>query len=148
MAAAAPKSLAGDSLEVTRSAHLLTPGMQAPSAATQKAVSASQVLLAARAEKKALRIAQNLRKKRAVGFEGGEGLAGDEEMDDDEDEEEELGVADALREAEMSVDVGDLVDDAEAPRDKVRQKVKAGKKKSALRKASSGGMGMGMQVDA
>ncbi|GAA5859941.1 hypothetical protein JCM1840_001806 [Sporobolomyces johnsonii] len=150
MAAAAPKSLAGDSLEVTRSAHLLTPGMQAPSAATQKAVSASQVLLAARAEKKALRIAQNLRKKRAVGFEGGEGLAGgDDEMDDEEDEEEEeLGVADALREAEMSVDVGDLVDEAEAPRDKVRQKVKAGKKKSALRKASSGGMGMGMQVDA
>ncbi|CEQ40439.1 SPOSA6832_02074, partial [Sporobolomyces salmonicolor] len=152
MAAAAPKSLAGDSLEVTRSSHLLTPGMQEPSAATKKALSASQVLLAARAEKKAQRIAQNLRKKRAVGFEGGEGLAGDDDemVDDDgeeEEEEEELGIADALREAEMSVDLGDLVDEAEAPRDKVRQKVKAGKKKSALRKAS-GGVGMGMHVEA
>ncbi|GAA5944943.1 hypothetical protein JCM1841_005387 [Sporobolomyces salmonicolor] len=152
MAAAAPKSLAGDSLEVTRSSHLLTPGMQEPSAATKKALSASQVLLAARAEKKAQRIAQNLRKKRAVGFEGGEGLAGDDDemVDDDgeeEEEEEELGIADALREAEMSVDLGDLVDEAEAPRDKLRQKVKAGKKKSALRKAS-GGVGMGMHVEA
>ncbi|GAA5971973.1 hypothetical protein JCM21900_002623 [Sporobolomyces salmonicolor] len=153
MAAAAPKSLAGDSLEVTRSSHLLTLGMQEPSAATKKAVSASQVLLAARAEKKAQRIAQNLRKKRAVGFEGGEGLGGDDDemVDDDgeeeEEEEEELGIADALREAEMSVDLGDLVDEAEAPRDKLRQKVKAGKKKSALRKAS-GGVGMGMHVDA
>lgn len=143
MAAAKDGQMTNDSLEITRSGHLLTPGIQQPSEETKRAMSASQVLLAARAEKKRLRQEANLKRHRAaVGFEGGEDLAAgsDGEMDEDEDsevEEAELSMADALREADMSMDV-----EADEPvAQKVRTKVKA-KKQSALKKG--GGMSMGM----
>ncbi|GAA6064459.1 hypothetical protein JCM10212_004443 [Sporobolomyces blumeae] len=140
MAAAAPKALEGDSLEVTRSSHLLTPGMQEPSAATRKALTASQVLLAAKAEKKAARIAKSQR--RQVGFAGAEDLAGEEESGEEESDEE-LTTMDALREADISMDVGD----AEVE-DKVKTKVKATKpkKKSALKRTTGGGMGMSIDA--
>ncbi|GAA5894623.1 ribosomal eL24 family protein [Sporobolomyces salmoneus] len=138
MAAAAPQALEGDSLEVTRSAHMLTPGMQQPSESTRKALTASQVLLAAKAEKKAARIAKN-QNRRAVGFAGAEDLAGEEgeeEIDSAEDEEE-LSTMDALREADISMDVGA----EEEVQEKIRTKVKASKpkKKSALRRTSGVG---------
>ncbi|BGP45203.1 hypothetical protein JCM10450v2_001020 [Rhodotorula kratochvilovae] len=141
MAAAKDGQMTNDSLEVTRSGHLLTPGIQQPSEETKRALTASQVLLAARAEKKRLRQAANLQRHR-VGFQGGEDLAGadgemDEDSDDEEVEEAELSMADALREADMSMDIGE----EEPVAQKVRQKVKA-KKQSALKKG--GGMSMGM----
>lgn len=144
MAAAAPKTLASDSLEVTRSSHLLS--LQHPTPHTQKALSASSMLLKARAEKKAARQARN-NKKNAVGFEGGVGLGDDEEMDEESGDEsedsetEELGVAQALREAEM----GGMEVDDEAE-EKVKSKVKATKKKSALKKMGGAGMAMGMDA--
>ncbi|GAA5846491.1 hypothetical protein JCM9279_006712 [Rhodotorula babjevae] len=145
MAAAKDGQMTNDSLEVTRASHLLTPGIQAPSDETKRALTASQVLLAARAEKKRARQEANLKRHRAtVGFEGGEDLAGEEdgsegEMDEDSEvEEAELSMADALREADMSMDV----EDEPAVGKKVRAtKVKA-KKQSALKKG--GGMSMGM----
>ncbi|GAA5991463.1 hypothetical protein JCM10908_005715 [Rhodotorula pacifica] len=150
IAAAKEGQLTNDSLEITRSGHLLTPGMQPLSEETKKALSASQLVLAARAERKRERQLKNLAKHRAnaVGFEGGAGLAGDEEgaeMEEDSDvEEAELSMADALREADMSMEVGE--EETAAVADKVRQKVKATKKKqSSLKKSSSGGMGMSMR---
>lgn len=140
MAAAAPQALEGDSLEVTRSAHMLTPGMQEPSASTRKALSASQVLLQAKAEKKAARIAKN-QNRRAVGFTGAEDLAGGDDDDEVEmDSDDELSTMDALREADISMDVGG----DEVVRDKVKTKVKATKpkKKSALRTSGAGLMSM------
>ncbi|GAA5923974.1 ATPase-activating ribosome biosynthesis protein [Sporobolomyces koalae] len=139
MAAAAPQSLEGDSLEVTRSAHMLTPGMQEPSASTRKALTASQVLLAAKAEKKAARIAKS-QNRRAVGFAGAEDLAGDEDEAEMDSDEEELTTMDALREADISMDVGG----DEEVQDKIKTKVKATKpkKKSALRRASGASMSM------
>jgi len=147
MAAAKDGQMTNDSLEVTRASHLLTPGIQAPSDETKRALTASQVLLAARAEKKRARQEANLKRHRAtVGFEGGADLAGEEgadsddgEMDEDSEvEEAELSMADALREADMSMDV----EDEPAVAKKVRAtKVKA-KKQSALKKG--GGMSMGM----
>ncbi|BGP13043.1 ATPase-activating ribosome biosynthesis protein [Rhodosporidiobolus nylandii] len=153
MAAAAPLRAVQDSLEVTRSSHLLTPGLQPQSEATKKALSASSVILAEKAARKRERQLANQKKHRAaVGFEGGAGLGGDDEMDEELDEgsevEEELSMADALREADL--DLGDLMDQEEAEPIREKVKVKAGKakaKKSALRKAA-GGMGMGMSVDA
>ncbi|KAK4333565.1 Ribosome biogenesis protein RLP24 [Rhodotorula toruloides] len=142
MAAAKEGQLTNDSLEVTRSGHLLTPGMQEQTDETKKAMSASRLLLQARAEKKRERQMRN-QKKRAVGFEGGADLAGegDEEMDEESEEEEaELSMADALREADMSMDVGE---EEAAPAEKIKQKVKV-KKQSALKK-TSGGMGMSMR---
>ncbi|GAA5909441.1 hypothetical protein JCM6882_002645 [Rhodosporidiobolus microsporus] len=141
MAAAKPQQAIQDSLEVTRSSHLLTPGLQPQSDATKKALSASQVILAEKAARKRERQAKNLATHRAnVGFEGGEGLAEDDDAEMDEDEEAgELSMADALREADLDLD--DLMEE-EAPVEKV--KVKATKKKSALKK--SGGMGMGMSA--
>ncbi|ORY88546.1 ribosomal protein L24e-domain-containing protein [Leucosporidium creatinivorum] len=137
MAAAAPKVLASDSLEVTRSSHLLS--LQNPTPHTKKALTASSILLAARAEKKAARQARG--GKRAVEFDG-EGLGSDEDgMESDGDSE--LDVADALREADM----GEM-DVEEEVKEKVKSKVKVGKQKSSLRKTGGGGMGMGMQVDA
>lgn len=141
MAAAAPKTLASDSLEVTRSSHML--GLHEPTPHTKKALSASSLLLQARAEKKLARQQKNAG-KRAVAFDG-EGL-GEEEDDDEgmesESGESELDVAAALREADM----GDMSMEADVE-DKVKSKVKVGKKqKSALRR--TGGGGMGMQVDA
>ncbi|GAA6011398.1 hypothetical protein JCM11491_002770 [Sporobolomyces phaffii] len=142
MAAAAPQALEGDSLEVTRSAHMLTPGMQEPSASTRKALTASQVLLQAKAEKKAARIAKN-QNRRAVGFTGAEDLAEGDEAEMDSDEDEELSTMDALREADISMDVGE---DDSVVQDKIKTKVKATKpkKKSALKRSSTGGMGMSM----
>ncbi|GAA5892296.1 hypothetical protein JCM8208_001504 [Rhodotorula glutinis] len=143
MAAAKDGQMTNDSLEVTRASHLLTPGIQAPSDETKRALTASQVLLAARAEKKRARQEANLKRHRAaVGFEGGEDLAGEGsegEMDEDSEvDEAELSMADALREADMSMDV----EDEPAVAKKVRAtKVKA-KKQSALKKG--GGMSMGM----
>ncbi|CDR37374.1 RHTO0S02e14048g1_1 [Rhodotorula toruloides] len=142
MAAAKEGQLTNDSLEVTRSGHLLTPSMQEQTDETKKAMSASRLLLQARAEKKRERQMRN-QKKRAVGFEGGADLAGegDEEMDEESEEEEaELSMADALREADMSMDVGE---EEAAPAEKIKQKVKV-KKQSALKK-TSGGMGMSMR---
>lgn len=141
MAAAKEGQLTNDSLEVTRSGHLLTPGMQPQSDETKKALSASQVLLQARAEKKRARQLAN-QKRRPVGFEGGADLAGEDEgaMDEDEEsevEEAELSMADALLEADMSMDVAE----EEPAAVKVKQKVKA-KKQSALKRG--GGMSMGM----
>ena len=135
MAAAAPATLTSDSLEVTRSSHLLS--LQNPAPKTTKALSASAILLAARAEKKALRQARSAKGRMA--FEGGEGLGLDDEMDSGE-EDDEMNVADALREADMAL--GEEVE--EAVKEKV--KVKAKKPKSALKRA--GGAGMGMQLDA
>lgn len=152
IAAAKEGNLTNDSLEVTRSGHLLTPGMQPVSEETKKALSASQLVLAARAERKRERQLKNLAKHRAnaVGFQGGADLqeGGEEaEMDEDSDAEEaELSMADALREADMSMDVGG--EDEVVAEDKVRQKVKAtkSKKKQSSLKKSSGGMGMGMSA--
>lgn len=155
IAAAKEGNLTNDSLEVTRSGHLLTPGMQPVSEETKKALSASQLVLAARAERKRERQLKNLAKHRAnaVGFQGGADLqeGGEEEgaeMEEDSDvEEAELSMADALREADMSMDVGG--EDEVVAEDKVRQKVKATKskkKQSSLKKSSSGGMGMGMSA--
>lgn len=158
LAAAKEGRLTNDSLEVTRSGHLLTPGMQPLSEETKRALSASQLVLAARAERKRERQAKNLAKHRAnaVGFEGGADLAAaggddmDAELDDEEAEsdveEAELSMADALREADMSMDVGEE-ETVPAATEKVRQKVKAtkGKKQSSLKKASGGGMGMSMR---
>ncbi|KAG0655038.1 ATPase-activating ribosome biosynthesis protein [Rhodotorula mucilaginosa] len=153
IAAAKEGNLTNDSLEVTRSGHLLTPGMQPVSEETKKALSASQLVLAARAERKRERHLKNLAKHRAnaVGFQGGADLqvGGEEaEMDEDSDvEEAELSMADALREADMSMDVGG--EDEVVAEDKVRQKVKATKskkKQSSLKKSSGGGMGMGMSA--
>lgn len=138
MAAAAPKVLASDSLEVTRSSHLLS--LQNPTPHTKKALTASSILLAARAEKKLAR--QQRGGKRAVEFDG-EGLGSDEEGMESDSGDSELDVADALREADMGeMDVEDEV------KEKVKSKVKVGKQKSSLRKTGGGGMGMGMQVDA
>ncbi|GJN87749.1 hypothetical protein Rhopal_000704-T1 [Rhodotorula paludigena] len=141
MAAAKEGQLTNDSLEVTRSGHLLTPGMQPQSDETKKALSASQVLLQARAEKKRARQLAN-QKRRPVGFEGGADLAAEDDgaMDEDEEsevEEAELSMADALLEADMSMDVAE----EEPAAVKVKQKVKA-KKQSALKRG--GGMSMGM----
>ncbi|GAA5984793.1 hypothetical protein JCM11641_002742 [Rhodosporidiobolus odoratus] len=146
MAAAKPQQAINDSLEVTRSGHLLTPGLQPESDSTKKALSASAVILAEKAARKRERQAQMLAKrKKAVGFEGGEGLAGeDEEMDEDEDDEQELSMADALREADL--DLGDLMEDAPVEQEKIKVKATKPKKKSALRKAT-GAMGMGMNVE-
>lgn len=127
--------------------------MQPVSEETKKALSASQLVLAARAERKRERHLKNLAKHRAnaVGFQGGADLqvGGEEaEMDEDSDvEEAELSMADALREADMSMDVGG--EDEVVAEDKVRQKVKATKskkKQSSLKKSSGGGMGMGMSA--
>ncbi|EGU12784.1 hypothetical protein RTG_00802 [Rhodotorula toruloides ATCC 204091] len=71
MAAAKEGQLTNDSLEVTRSGHLLTPGMQEQTDETKKAMSASRLLLQARAEKKRERQMRN-QKKRAVGMDVGE----------------------------------------------------------------------------
>ncbi|GAA5851924.1 hypothetical protein JCM5353_006561 [Sporobolomyces roseus] len=142
MAAAAPQALEGDSYEVTRSSHMLTPGMQEPSASTRKALTASQVLLAAKAEKKAARIAKS-QNRRAVGFAGAEDLAeGSGEGEMESDDEEELTTMDALREADISMDVGG----EEEVQEKIKTKVKATKpkKKSALKRTSGAGMGMAM----
>jgi large subunit ribosomal protein L24e len=140
MAAAAPKVLASDSLEVTRSSHLLS--LQNPTPHTKKALTASSILLAARAEKKAARQAKG--GKRAVEFDG-EGLGEEEGMESDSEGDSELDVADALREADM----GEMdVEDEEEVKEKIKNKVKVGKQRSALRKTGGGGMGMGMQVDA
>ncbi|GAA5881465.1 hypothetical protein JCM3774_005091 [Rhodotorula dairenensis] len=155
IAAAKEGQLTNDSLEITRSGHLLTPGMQPVSDETKKALSASQLVLAARAERKRERQLKNLAKHRAnaVGFQGGADLGGaadadEAEMDEDSDveEEAELSMADALREADMSMDVGDE-EEQRAPA-AVRQKVKAtkSKKQSSLKKSSGGGMGMGMKA--
>ncbi|KAI5480574.1 large subunit ribosomal protein L24e [Pseudohyphozyma bogoriensis] len=136
MAAAAPKSLTSDSLEVSRSSHLLS--LHDPAPKTKKALSASAILLAARAEKKAARMAKGNKK---MVFEGGEGLGSDAE--EEEDSDDELTTADALAAAEMSMDVED-------EENLVKIKAKSAKKKSALKsslKKSSGGS-MGMQVDA
>lgn len=131
MAAAAPQTLTSDSLEVTRSSHLLS--LRHPTASTTKALSASSILLAARAEKKAARIARG--SKKGMAFEGGEDL--DEENDGSDGE---MGVAKALLGADMDMDA----ESEDEVVEKVKTKVKA---KSALKK-SGGGMGMGMQVDA
>lgn len=137
MAAASPATLTSDSLEVTRSSHLLS--LQHPTPHTKKALSASSLLLAARAEKKAARIARG--SKKGMEFEGGEGLGSEADEDEDEaSEDEEVGMAEALAGAEMGMD---LEEEAE---EKIKIKAKAKPKKSALRK--SGGGGMGMQVDA
>ncbi|GAA6025587.1 hypothetical protein JCM10207_001200 [Rhodosporidiobolus poonsookiae] len=138
MAAAKPQQAITDSLEVTRMAHLLTPGMQPQSDSTKRALSASAVILAERAARKRERQMRN-QKKSAVGFEGAEDLEGDEAMEDDEELDGEVSLGDALREADLDLD--DLMDEEEAPVEKV--KVKATKaKKSALKK--SGGRAMGM----
>jgi large subunit ribosomal protein L24e len=135
MAAAAPKTLASDSLEVTRSSHLLS--LQHPTPHTKKALSASSLLLAARAEKKAARIARGGKNK--VAFEG-EGLGEESGEEESGEEETEMGVAEALREAELGMGM-----DVEQG---LVEKVKVKAKKSALRKTGGGRMGMGMQVDA
>lgn len=135
MAAAAPATLTSDSLEVTRSSHLIT--LRNPTPAHNKALSASAVLLAARAVKKAARMAKSSSKK-GMAFEGAEGLGEDEDEDMSDDEADDLDVADALMEADMSMDVEEDVQE-----DKVKVKVK--KAKSSLKK-SGGGMGMGMQA--
>lgn len=139
MAAAAPKTLASDSLEVTRSSHLLN--IHEPALETQKALSASAILLAARKEKKLARQARNAERARGMG---------DFEMDDQDHETDEVtGMAEALREA----DVGMMdVEQDEAVQDKIKVRAKVatggkkagGKKESALRRTSGGGMGMGM----
>lgn len=134
MAAAAPATLTSDSLEVTRSSHLLS--LQNPAPKTTKALSASAILLAARAEKKALR--QQKSAKGRMAFEGAEGLGSDDEMDGASDDE--LNVADALREADMA-----LADEDAEELVKEKVKVKAKKPKSALKRT---GGGMGMQLDA
>lgn len=133
MAAAAPQTLTSDSLEVTRSSHLLS--LRHPTEETKKALSASAILLAARAEKKRARIERT--NKKGMEFEGGEGLG-------EEGEEEEMDTADALRGAEMGMELDG--EEAEEKEEMVKVKVKSGKAKSALRK--SGGRGMGMEVDA
>lgn len=138
MAAAAPATLTSDSLEVTRSSHLLS--LQNPAPKTTKALSASAILLAARAEKKALRQQQSAKGRMA--FDGAEGLGEDDEMDGSEGEEEEMNVAEALREADMALGEEEEV----AVKDKVKVKATKGKPKSALKRA--GGAGMGMQIDA
>ncbi|KAM0753024.1 hypothetical protein T439DRAFT_311698 [Meredithblackwellia eburnea MCA 4105] len=137
MAAAAPTKLTSDSLEVSRSSHLLS--LRNPSENTQKALSASEKLLAKRAEKKRLR---------ALGAAGRRAAGLDEEMRDDEDEEageeEEMSEdeeMDALRAADMGISGVEEVGKTE------KVKIKATKKKSALKK-SAGAMGMGMTVDA
>lgn len=136
MAAAAPATLTSDSLEVTRSSHLIT--LRNPTASHKQALSAAAVLLAARAAKKALRMAKSSSKK-GMAFEGGEGLDGEDDGEMSEDDEaDDLGVAEALMEADMSMDVEE--DEVE---EKIKVKVK--KAKSSLKK-SGGGMGMGMQA--
>lgn len=135
MAAAAPATLTSDSLEVTRSSHLLS--LHNPAPTTTKALSASAILLAARAEKKLAR--QQKSQKGKMAFEGGAGLGSDDEMASGSESEGEMNVADALREADMAL--------GEPEEEQVKQKVKVkSKPKSALKKA--GGAGMGMQVDA
>jgi large subunit ribosomal protein L24e len=137
MAAAAPKTLASDSLEVTRSSHLLN--IHAPSEETQKALSASAILLADRKERKLARQARNAEKARGMG---------DFEMDGDMDNDESTTMADALREADVGMmDVEEEEKATKAIQDKI--KVRAGaasggkkqKKESALRR-TGGGMGM------
>jgi hypothetical protein len=111
--------------------------MQEPSGSARKALTASQVLLAAKADRKAARIAKNQKAHRAaVGFTGAEDLAEggeEEEMDSDE----ELSTMDALREADISMDVGE-----EEVQEKIKTRVKAPKKKSALKRTSGAGMSM------
>lgn len=133
MAAAAPATLASDSLEVTRSSHLLS--LFNPTDTTTQALSASAVLLAARAAKKAARIARG--GKNSMAFSGGEALDGE---NDGEEEEGDVSVADALGDAEL----GGMEVDVEE--ETVKIKVKATKVKSSLRK--SGGKGMGMDTEA
>lgn len=129
MAAAAPITLTSDSLEVTRSSHLISNRNPTPS--TLKALSASSLLLAARAEKKAARIAKG--SKQSMAFSGGADLGGAGEEEDDEemdgDSEEEMDVAEAL----MGADMGMEVDAGE----KIKIKVK-----SALKKTTGQSMGM------
>ena len=135
MAAAAPAVLASDSLEVTRSSHLLS--LLHPTPHTKQALSASSLLLAARAEKKAARIARG--GKKSMEFDGGAALGDDDEAEADSDEDE-VNMAEALAGAEMSM----VLEEEEV--EKIQVKTKAKKPKSALRK--SGGGGMGMAVDA
>ncbi|KAK4705413.1 large subunit ribosomal protein L24e, partial [Phenoliferia sp. Uapishka_3] len=138
MAAAAPATLVSDGLEVTRSSHLLS--LLHPTPHTKKALSASSLLLAARAEKKAARIARG--SKKGMEFDGGAALGDEEEASGDEESEsdEEVDMAEALAGAEMSMDIEEEVVE------KVKVKSKAKGKKTALKK--SGGGGMGMSVDA
>ncbi|KAM0787008.1 hypothetical protein ACM66B_006276 [Microbotryomycetes sp. NB124-2] len=142
MAAAKPKSLATDSLEVTRSSHLLSV-VGEPSQETSKALQASAKLLKQRQEAKLARQAQN-RVKSKVEFAGAQGLDEQEMSEDDEEEQEaEMSVLDALKEADM----GDM--DVETPNQEpelVKQKVKVkAKKESALRRSATGrSMGMTM----
>ncbi|KAL8280369.1 hypothetical protein RQP46_007286 [Phenoliferia psychrophenolica] len=136
MAAAAPAVLASDSLEVTRSSHLLS--LFHPTPHTKKALSASSVLLTARAEKKAARIARG--GKKSMEFDGGAALGDEDEGDASEDsDEDEATMAEALAGAEMGMDVE--VEEEE----KVKEKTKTKKPKSALKK-SAGGMGMAVDV--
>ncbi|GAA5840897.1 hypothetical protein JCM11251_007633 [Rhodosporidiobolus azoricus] len=139
MAAAKPQKAIQDSLEVTRASHLLTPGLQPQSEETKKAISASQVILAEKAARKRERQAKNLAKHRSNVTFAGEGLAEEDDEEMDEDEDVELSTADALREADLDLD--DLMEE-EAPVEKVKVKVPATKKKSALKAAGGRSMGM------
>lgn len=132
MAAAAPKVLASDSLEVTRSSHLLD--IQGPSTETKKALSASALLLAARQEKKLARQARGSKN----------GMDAEAEFDMEDAEDGEMGMAEALREA----DVGMMdVEEDDAVAEKIKVKAPASKskskKQSALRRTGAGSMGMG-----
>lgn len=124
MAAAAPQTLTSDSLEVTRSSHLIS--NRNPTPATLKALSASSLLLAARAEKKAARIARG--NKASMEFTGAEDLGGDAS-----EEDEEMGVAEALLGADMALDDEDVEEE-----EQISVKVR-----SSLRK--TGGVSMGMK---
>ncbi|GAA6040132.1 hypothetical protein JCM8097_002042 [Rhodosporidiobolus ruineniae] len=142
MAAAKPQTAINQALEVTRSHHLLTPGLQPQSDSTKKALSASTLILAEKAARKAARQAKALAAHRANAVQ----FNGELEEDDDEDmdEEDEISMGDALREADLDLD--DLMEDEEEqPKQKVKVAAAKSKKRSALKK-TSGGMGMGMSA--
>ncbi|KAK4049659.1 ATPase-activating ribosome biosynthesis protein [Microbotryomycetes sp. JL201] len=135
MAAAKPKSLATDSLEVTRSSHLL--GLGEPTPETSKALEASQHLLKQRQQAKLARQLANRQRATKVKFAGADELESDGEDEEMEQDEGEMSVLDALKEADM-----DFEQDEPTTKQKVKVKAKT-KKESALRKSSSG-MGMTM----
>ncbi|KDE06271.1 hypothetical protein MVLG_03430 [Microbotryum lychnidis-dioicae p1A1 Lamole] len=118
MLAAQPAVLASDSLEVTRSSHLL--GLQTVSESTAKALEASHSLLKARKETKLARQAKR------------------------QNERKELSTMEAIKLADLTgVDSSMELDQGE----QIREKIKSSKKKSATALKRSQGVSMGMDTE-
>ncbi|SCV67369.1 BQ2448_6015 [Microbotryum intermedium] len=119
MLAAQPAVLASDSLEVTRSSHLL--GLQTVSESTAKALDASHSLLK---EKKETKLARQAKRQ---------------------DERKEMSTIEAIKLADLTgVERTSMeVDDG----DKIRDKIKSSKKKKVSGLKSGQGLRMGMDVE-